>query len=120
MSTHGCALINIMFATPHSAVIECHPPYFFEMSYAQNVMISRVHYILVSFFPSYPANDTRWIKARNAYMDGNFYFIRRQYAYLEVDPPVTNVLYAMQDAIEYLNRWRFIYETNDKWSPLFY
>ena len=71
-------------------------------------------------FPSYPANDTRWIKARNAYMDGNFYFIRRQYAYLEVDPPVANVLYAMQDAIEYLNRWRFIYETNDKWSPLFY
>ena len=53
-------------------------------------------------------------------MDGSFYFIHKQYVNLEVDPPVANVLYAMQDAIEYLNRWRFIYETNDKWSPLFY
>lgn len=108
-----------MFATPHSVVIESDPPNFYEMSYTENVMISRLHYFLVSFLPFYPANDTRWIKARNAYMDASFDFIRKQHVNLEVCPPVTSVLYAMQDAIEYLNRWRFIYKTNDKWSPLF-
>ena len=90
------------------------------MSYTENVMISRVHYILVSSYSSHPANDTRWMKAQNAYMDGSFYVIHKQYVNLKVDPPLESVLFAVQDAIEYLNRWRFIYETNDKWSPLFY
>lgn len=120
LSSHGGAITNIMFSTPHTVVIECDPPYFYEMSYTANIMISRVHFILVSTFYQKYWKDQRWKKAERAYNIGTFGPIHRDYVNLNVDPPVFNVVSAVHDAINYIKRWRFVYEVTDKWSPLFY
>ena len=76
MSTHGCALINMIFTLPHSAVVECDPPYFYET-------------------------------------------IHRKFIYMNVYSKQFSVISAVADAIEYVRRWRYVYEINDYWSPLF-
>lgn len=48
LSGHGSALANAMFARPHSALIECHPPYFYEMCFANIAFISRLFYVAVT------------------------------------------------------------------------
>ena len=61
-----------------------------------------------------------WEKAEKAYYDGNFKRIHRQYADFDVNSPKQNVLIAIEKAIAYSMRWRFVYETTNKLSPLFY
>lgn len=118
-SQHGGALTNIFFSTPHTVLIECTPPYFYEFYYAANAYISQVHYILVSTF--YPkVRDNLWLKAEKAYQQGTYYSIHRRYVHITVNPPIFNVISAVTDAMEYLKRWRYVYEVNDKWSPFFY
>ena len=119
ISTHGCALINMIFAIPHSVVVECDPPYFYEMSYTTNVMFSRAHYILVSTFYPHDINNSLWDEGEKAYLNGSFYPIHRKYIYLSVNPPKCSVFWAVADAIEYVKRWRYLFEVNDIWSPLF-
>lgn len=119
MSTHGCALINMIFTLPHSAVVECDPPYFYEMSYTTNVMISRAHYILVSTYYPHSTHNALYLEAEKAYMEGTFDSIHRKFIYMNVYSKQFSVISAVADAIEYVRRWRYVYETNDYWSPLF-
>ena len=119
-SPHGSALLNLLFCVPHSAAIECNPPYFYELWYINTASLSLVHYISVStFYTNHQANKL-WEIAENSYYDGNFSSIRREYVNFNIDPPLFEVLCAVSDAIEYVNRWRLNYEVNDKWSPIFY
>lgn len=123
LSTHGCALTNLMFSTPHTVAIECDPPYYFEPSYMTITMISRVHYIMVTTF--YPKNqmNQHWIQAEKAYHDGKFYpskqLFYKRYVLNKVNPPLSKVLFAINDALEYSKRWRFVYDVNYQWSPIF-
>lgn len=123
LSTHGCALTNLMFSTPHTVAIECHPPYYFEPSYMTVTMISRVHYIQVTTFYPHQMSNNRWREAELAYYNGYFFpnkkLLHKRYVYDSVNPPLFKVLTAIKDATEYLRRWRFIYNTNYKWSPIF-
>ena len=43
---HGTAMTNCMFLLPHSVLIECNPPFFYEMCFANIAFLSRAHYIL--------------------------------------------------------------------------
>ena len=44
VSPHSASFINLIFSVPHTVVVECFPPYFFEMWYSNTAMISRLHY----------------------------------------------------------------------------
>lgn len=120
MAPHGAALLNIMFCTPHSVLIECTPPYFFELWYINTAALSTVHYISVTTY--YPNNKTfePWTYAENAYLQGYFVSKRRSYLNRAIDPPLINILNAVSDAISYLIRWRFVYSLSKEWSPLFF
>ena len=120
VSPHSASFLNLIFSIPHTVVVECDPPYFFEMWYSNTAMMSRVHYILVSSFTPIPKAKTSWRDAQVAYEMGTFHSIRRRYVDNDVNTPIFNMLSAVQDAIEYSKRWRFVYEVNDKWSPLFF
>ena len=61
-----------------------------------------------------------WKKAEKAYYDGDFERIHRQYADFNVNPPKQSVFIAIEEAIAYSMRWRFVYDTTNMWSPLFY
>ena len=123
LSTHGCALTNLMFSTPHIVAIECHPPYYYEPSYMSITMISRVHYIQVTTFYPNQFSNIRWKQAEKAYYDGSFYpskqLFYKRYVYNSVNPPLFKDLTVISDAVNYLKRWRFLYEANYVWSPLF-
>ena len=120
LSTHGGAITNSIFCTPHTVLIECDPPYFYEMSYTVNAMISQVHFILVSTFTKQYLKDKMWQIAESAYKQGEFGVIHKRYVNLNVNPPLFNLLSAITDAINYVYRWRYEYEVTDKWSPIFY
>ena len=117
---HGGGLTNLIFSTPHTVVVECNPPYFYGIWYVNTASLSRVYYIGISTF--YPNNQKNqmWKKAEKAYYDGDFERIHRQYADFNVNPPKQSVLIAIEKGIAYSMRWRFVYETTNKWSPLFY
>lgn len=117
---HGAALINVMFCTPHSVLIECTPPYFFELWYINTAALSNLHYISVTTY--YPNNNTfePWVKAESAYLNGRFQSIRRKYLNRYTDPPIINILNAVSDAVSYLLRWRFVYSSSKEWSALFF
>ena len=104
VSPHSASFINLIFSVPHTAVVECYPPYFYEPWYSNTVMISRLHYIMVSSFEE---------------KNRAFFLIRRHYSDNKVNPPRFKMLSAIRDAMEYSKRWRFVYEVNDKWSPIF-
>ena len=61
-----------------------------------------------------------WEKAEKAYYYGDFETIHRQYADFDVNPLKQSVLIAIEEAIEYSLRWRFVYDSTNKWSHLFY
>lgn len=72
LSPHGSALINLLFSVPHSVVIECNPPYFYELWYINTASLSLVHYISVStFFPNDKKNK-KWRHAEFSYYNGDF------------------------------------------------
>lgn len=119
-SPHGSALVNLMFARPHSVVIECNPPYFYEIWYSNTALISRLHHIMLATYKRDLKEDWKWKRAEEAYFEGRIGRIRRQYADNKVNPPVFVVKSAVEDAIAYLKRWRFVFEVSDKWSPLFF
>ena len=120
MAPHGAALVNIMFCTPHSVLIECTPPYFYELWYINTAALSNLHYISVTTY--YPNNNTYkpWTYAENAYLQGFFESKRRAYLYRETNPPLINIVNAISDAVSYLLRWRFSFSSSKEWSPLFY
>lgn len=119
-SPHGSALVNLMFARPHSVVIECNPPYFYEIWYSNTALISRVHHIMLATYKGNLTGSSKWKRAEQAYFGGIMSRIRRQYADDHVNPPVFVVKGAVEDAVAYLKRWRFVFEVSDKWSPLFF
>lgn len=89
------------------------------MSYTTNVMISRAHYILVSIYYPHSTHDALYLEAEKAYMGGTYEEIHRKFIYMNVYSKQFSVISAVEDAIEYVRRWRYVYETNDLWSPLF-
>ena len=120
LSPHGSALVNLLFSIPHSAIIECNPPYYLEAWYTNNAIISRVHYLWLStYYPNDKSNE-QWEAAEKAYYYGYFGTIYRKYVNHLVNPPQFAVLSAVRDAVEYLKRWRFVYYVNDKWSSVFF
>ena len=119
VSPHSASFINLIFSVPHTAVIECYPPYFYELWYSNTAMFSRLHYIMVSSFVPNAKVKRMWKDAENAYEDGKFYYVRRSYLEHSVNPPQFKMLSAVRDAVEYAKRWRFVYEANDRWSAIF-
>ena len=115
---HGSAMANVFFMRPRSALIECNPPYFFEMCFANIALISRVSYFSVT---NYNASmiDISMKKAEHLYTKGTFFLYRRQFARYNIYPNVLSVIAAVDNAIAQVERTRFVYETNDMWSRVF-
>lgn len=120
MSPHGTGLINIMFSVPHSTLIECFAPYHYSPWYVNTASLSCIHYIKVSSFYKNPINNINYKTAEVAYASGNINIEDRKYRDDILNPPVISIINAVSDAIDYTNRWRYVYETTDKWSPIFY
>lgn len=119
-SPHGTAIDNVIFSRPHSVLIECYPPYFYEMCFLNMALLSRLHYIGVTTYFPHDKHNSHWQRAEEAYYNGNFFKIRRDFVISNIDPPLFHVMSAVQDAVQYVERWRFVYEISDKWSPLFF
>lgn len=119
VSPHSASFINLIFSVPHTVVVECYPPYFFENWYSNTATISRVHYIAVSSFVPNGKAKNAWREAEDAYENGKFHYIRRKFVDNQVNPPQFKMLSAVRDAVEYSKRWRFVYEASDRWSPIF-
>ena len=119
VSPHSASFINLIFSVPHTAVVECYPPYFFELWYSNTAMFSRLYYIMVSSFVPNGKTMGKWKGAEKAYEDGTFFHIRRNYLEHSVNPPQFKMLSAIRDAVEYAKRWRFVYEANDRWAAMF-
>jgi capsular polysaccharide biosynthesis protein len=115
---HGSAMANVFFMRPRSALIECNPPYFYEMCFANIAFISRVHYISVTNYNSSKI-DKSLRNADQLYSKGKFFAYRRKYAKFSIYPNVVSVLDAVDNAIEFVYRNRFIYSRNDIWSRVF-
>ena len=120
MSPHGTGLINIMFSIPHSTLIECFAPYHFSPWFVNTASLSSIHYIRVSSFSKNPNSNSNYRNAEIGYATGNINIENRIYRDDILNPPVISICNAVSDAIDYTNRWRFVYETTDKWSPIFY
>lgn len=115
---HGSAMTNVMFMTPHSVLIECNPPFFYEMCFANIAFLSRVHYVSVTnynekYVPSKLKN------AQTLYENGQIFLKRRNYAQLSIYPDYRSVVDAVDDALEYVKRWRFSFRIIDQWSLVF-
>lgn len=82
-------------------------------------MFSRLYYVVVSSFVPNKKVMGKWKDAEQAYKNGRFYLIRRNYLEHRVNPPQFKMLSAIRDAVEYTKRWRFVYEANDRWSAMF-
>ena len=120
MSPHGTGLINIMFSIPHSTLIECFAPYHYSRWYINTASLSSIHYIGVTSYIKNANNITLYKNAEVAYSNGNFNIDDRKYRDVLTNPSVISIYNAVRDAIDYTNRWRFVYETTDKWSPIFF
>lgn len=120
MSPHGTGLINIMFSIPHSTLIECFAPYHYSRWYVNTASLSSIHYIGVSSFLKDTNNNSFYKTAEVAYANGNFNIDNRLYRDVIMNPPVITIFNAVSDAIDYTNRWRYVYETTDNWSPIFH
>ena len=79
-----------------------------------------MHYVSVTTYHSKWLKQDRRDDAEKLYARGKFYLKRREFSDNLVSPPLMNVLNALDDAVEYTKRWRFVYEISDKWSPLFF
>lgn len=115
---HGSAMANVFFMRPHSALIECNPPYFFEMCFANIAMISRVSYFSVTNYNASMA-DISSKKAEALYNKGTFFLYRRRFAKYNIYPNMLSVIAAVDNAIAEVERRRFVFNTNDKWSRVF-
>lgn len=120
MSPHGTGLINIMFSIPHSTLIECFAPYHYSRWYINTASLSSIHYIGVSSYLKNANNNTLYKNAEDAYSNGKFNIDDKKYRDVIMNPSVISVYNAVSDAIDYTNRWRFVYETTYKWSPIFF
>ena len=115
---HGSAMTNVMFMTPHSVLIECNPPFFYEMCFANIAFLSRVHYVSVAnynekYVPSKLKN------AQELYQNGQIFLKRRNYAQLSIYPDYRLVVDAVEDALEYVKRWHLSFRVIDQWSLIF-
>lgn len=119
MSPHGTGLINIMFSLPHSTLIECHPPFFYDVWFINTASLSSVHYIGVSTYMPKSKMSKLYTKMSNLYNTGNLLTYNRNCRNYPVNPPLFSLFSAVKDAIEYTSRWRFVFESTDKWSPIF-
>lgn len=119
LSPHGSALINVVFCIPHSVLLECNPPYFYELWYINTASLSNVHYISVSTF--HPQNNTyeAWNNAEECYNNGTFERIHRKYLNYDIDPPLIQLKYSFVDACNYIKRWHFVYSPYISWSEIF-
>ena len=116
---HGSAMTNSMFMMPHSVLIECNPPFFYEMCFANIAWLSRVHYISVTNYnPEYLPAKLK--NAEKLYQAGSFFKKRREFAQYNIYPNALQLVSAVDDAIQFVNRWRFLYVTNQDWSRVFY
>lgn len=112
VAAHGAALTNVMFMRPHTAVVECFPPYFYELTFETICGLENVLYIAV---PDYP-HQSRYASAAKYYDYGSFYQYRRKFIDALVFPPPDQLYDAVIRAFEYVSRWRTMFRVIDRWS----
>lgn len=120
LSGHGSALANTMFALPHSALIECHPPYFYELCFANIAFISRLFYIAVNNYDTEILKSRFYPRAEELYQRGAFYSKRRLFVGGKIYPNLLLVKSAVEMAVEYVKRKQCVTCTNDYWSQVYY
>ena len=123
LTPHGTGLINIVFSIPHSCVIECYPPYFYENWFINTACQSITHYITI-FTRATNVSTELYKMAENAYNQGSFLdlhsSIKNKIKDYDFNPTTNQILNAVSDAIEYCKRWKYVYEVTNKFSPFFY
>lgn len=112
IATHGAALTNVMFMRPHTAVVECFPPYFYELTFETICGLEQVLYISVPDFP----RQALYAEAVKYYRQGSFYQKRRKFIDAAVFPPPSQLYDAVVRAFEFVTRWRRSFRVTDQWS----
>ena len=115
---HGSAMANVFFMRPRSVLIECNPPYFYEMCFANIAFISRIHYISVTNYNA-TKTDFTFKKVNRLYQKGTFFRYRRQFARYNIYPSVLSVVSAVSDAVDFVEYSRCTFIDNDVWSRVF-
>ena len=112
IAAHGAALTNVMFMRPHTAVVECFPPYFYELTFETICGLEQVLYISVPDFP----RQAQYAVAVKYYRQGSFYQKRRKFIDDLEFPPSSQLYDAIMRAFEYVTRWRSVFRVIDQWS----
>ena len=116
-AVHGAALTNAMFMRPQTVLIECFPPYYYEMTFETLATLARVYYISLT---SFQKNGIRWNvnEIERLYKKGSFYANRRKYIDHNVMPKDDQIIDVLDRAYAYLWRTHTIFEKNDQWSGM--
>ena len=117
VAVHGAALTNIMFMRPKTVLIECFPPFYYEMTFETLATLARVYYIPVF---SFQIKGVRWNvkEIERMYQKGSFYAHRRKYIDHNVTPKDVQIIDALDRAYTYIWRSHTIFEKNDQWSGM--
>lgn len=108
LTPHGAGATNMIFMRPRTVFIEAFPPYFLECMFMNLANIMRVHYESITVY-----NETFLAKGVNSgagekhYELGIILRTRRRFINAIIDPSPSVVFPAVDNAIEYLNSYRY-------------
>lgn len=116
LTVHGAAETNILFMRPRTVLIEAFPPYFVEGTYMNMAGFLRVQYLSVTTYNStYFPRGLRKTYGEGVYAEGVAFQKRRKFLRNVVDPNNQTVLNAVEEAVAYLDSYRFrreVFESN--------
>ena len=116
LTVHGAAETNMLFMRPRTVLIEAFPPYFAEGTYMNMAGFLRVQYLSVTTYnATYFPRGLKKTYGEGVYADGIAFQKRRKFLRNVIDPNNQTVLNAVEDAVEYLNSYRFrreVFESN--------
>lgn len=108
MTPHGAGQTNIIFMRPRTVFMETFPPYFYECTFMNLANIVRVHYISITTYnETYLDPHAKKGSADAYYQRGIFILKRKHYIRTVIDPNHFTVFSAVDDAVEYLNTYRY-------------
>ena len=116
LTVHGAAETNVLFMRPRTVLIEAFPPYFVEGVYMNMAGFLRLHYLSVTTYNStYFPQGLNKSYGERVYANGLEFKKRRKFLRNVVDANNQTVLNAAEEAVEYLDSYRFrreLFESN--------
>lgn len=108
LTPHGAGATNMIFMRPRTVFIEAFPPYFLECMFMNLANIVRVHYLSITVYnETFLARGVQSGAGDKHYDLGIIMRTRRRYINARIAPSPSAVFPAVDNAIEYLNSYRY-------------